>query len=96
MIRKGNSPIGEAIEKWLDALKLRRKYNEVSVINAWEEVMGKSVSNRTQKLYVRDKKLYVHIESAVVKNELAMMRKQIIGRLNEHIGQVVVEELIIM
>ena len=39
---------------------------------------------------------FVKVESAVIKNELAIMRRQIIGRVNEYVGQVVIEEFVIL
>lgn len=88
--------IKEAIEKWIDTYRLRSKYDESSIVRAWPDIIGKAIANRTQRIYIHNKKLFIQVESAVIKNELAMMRRQIIGRVNEYIGHVVVEELIIL
>lgn len=80
----------------IDVYKLRRKFDETSIISAWPELIGKAIANRTQQLYIKDKKLFVRVESAVIKNELVLMRKQIIGRVNEYVGQFVVEELVLL
>ncbi|WP_033564782.1 DUF721 domain-containing protein [Sphingobacterium sp. SYP-B4668] len=93
---KDDVSIKLAIEKWVDTYRLRRKFDESSIVNAWPEIIGKAIANRTQKIYIKDKKMYVKVESAVIKNELALMRRQIIGRINEFVGQVVVEELVIL
>lgn len=85
-----------ALEKLLDVYKLKGKFNETSVVNAWPEVMGPAVASRTQKVYIKDKKLFVKVESSVIKNELSLMKTQILGKLNEHVGEVVVEELILL
>lgn len=96
-VRKNDDlTIKQAVDKMLEVYRLRRKYDETSVIAAWPEIIGKAIANRTEKIYIRDKKLYVHVESAVIKNELALMRRQIIGRVNEYIGHVLVEEFIIL
>ncbi|PPL04448.1 DUF721 domain-containing protein [Parapedobacter indicus] len=94
---RGNDiTIKEAIEKMLDVYKLRRKFDETSLIAAWPQLMGNAIANRTKQLYIRDKKLFVKVESSVIKHELLLMRSQIIGRMNEHVGQVVVEELVVL
>lgn len=94
---RGNDiTIKEAIEKMLDVYKLRRKFDETSLISAWPQLMGNAIANRTKQLYIRDKKLFVKVESSVIKHELLLMRSQIIGRMNEHVGQVVIEELVIL
>ncbi len=88
--------IKEAIEKMLDVYRLRRKFDETALVSAWPEVMGTAIANRTERLYIRDKKLFVKVESAVIKHELLLIRTQIIGRLNEHVGQVVIEDLVVL
>lgn len=86
----------QAIDKWLDVYRLRQKFDVSSIVSAWSEILGPYIARRTQQIYVRDKKLFVKVESAVVKHELSIMRRQIIGRVNEHVGQVIVEELVIL
>lgn len=86
----------QAVEKWLEVYRLRRKFDESSVASFWGEIIGPYIEKRTLKIFVKDKKLFVKVESAVVKHELTLMRKQIIERVNEHAGQVLVEELVIL
>lgn len=94
--RSDDVTIKQAVEKLLDVYRLRRKYDETSILSAWPELIGSAIANRTQQIYIKDKKLFVRVESAVIKNELAMMRRQIIGRVNEYVGKVVIEEFIIL
>lgn len=96
MSRGEDINIKQAIDQLLDTYKIRKKFDETAVVAAWPEVMGTAIANRTQNVYVRDRRLYVKIESAVVKNELVLMRSQILARLNEHVGQVVVDDLVIL
>lgn len=88
--------IKQAVEKWIDAFRLRKKFDESSIVQAWPEIIGPSIANRTQQIYIKDKKLFVKVESAVIKHELSIMRRQIVGRINEYVGQVIVEEFIIL
>ncbi|GEM69494.1 hypothetical protein SMI01S_31000 [Sphingobacterium mizutaii NBRC 14946 = DSM 11724] len=94
--RSDDVTIKQAVEKLLDVYRLRRKFDETSIVTAWPELIGSAIANRTQQIYIRDKKLFVRVESAVIKNELAMMRRQIIGRVNEYVGKVVIEEFVIL
>lgn len=86
----------EAIERMLDTYKIRRKFDETSLIAAWPELIGQGIANRTKQIYIRDRKLFVRVESAVIKNELALIRSQIIDRMNEHVGHVVIEEMVLL
>jgi predicted nucleic acid-binding Zn ribbon protein len=86
----------EAMQQMLKAYRLKGKFDETSVIKHWEDVVGKSVSNRTKEIYIRDKKLFVRIESAVIKNQLLMMRTQIMANLNEKVGALVIQEMVFL
>lgn len=88
--------IKEAVEKMLEVYKLRRKFDETALISAWPEVMGPAIAHRTKQLYISNRKLFINVESAVIKNELLLMRSQIIGRMNEHVGQVVIDEIVLL
>jgi len=94
--RSDDVTIKQAVEKLLDVYRLRRKFDETSIVSAWPEIIGPAIANRTDQIYIRDKKLFVRLESAVIKNELAMIRRQIIGRVNEYVGKVIIEELVIL
>lgn len=96
MGRTNDKTLKEAINQYLDALKLRRKFDETSILAAWPELMGTAIANRTRQLFIRDKKLFIKVESAVIKNELVLMRTQIIGKMNEYVGRVVIEDVVIL
>ncbi|HAL81160.1 MAG: DUF721 domain-containing protein [Sphingobacteriales bacterium] len=96
-MRKANDKsLKEAIEQMMQVYKIKRKFDETGIIAHWPELVGKPVANRTKELFVRDKKLFLRIESSVIKNELMLMRTQIINKINEESGAVLVEEIIFL
>lgn len=96
MSRTNDKNLKDAIDQMLNVYKLRRKYDETALINAWPELMGKAIANRTTKIYIRDRKLFVYLESSVIRNELMMMRSAIIEKMNDLAGTKVIEEVILM
>lgn len=96
-MRKANDKsLKEAIEQMLQVYKIKRRFDETSVIAHWPDLVGKSVANRTKELFLRDKKLFLRIESSVIKNELMLMRSQIIDKINDEAKSVLVEEIIFL
>ena len=96
-MRKANDKsIKEAIENMLNVYKIKRKYEETSVVAHWSDLMGKSVANRTKEIYIYEKKLFLRMESSVIKNEIQMMHSQIIEKINEKAGSVLIEEIIFL
>jgi len=97
LMRKTNDKsLKEAIEQMLNVYKIKRKFEETSIVAVWPELVGKSVANRTKELYISNKKLFLRIESSVIKNELMMMRSQIIGKINDKAKEILVEEIIFL
>ncbi len=96
-MRKANDKsIKEALEQMLKVYKIKRRFDETAVVAHWPEIVGKAVANRTKELYISNKKLFIRIESSVIKNELILMRTQIIQKVNEEAGDVLIEEIIFL
>lgn len=96
MRKTNDKPIKEAIEQMLRVYKLKRKFDETSLVAAWPEMMGPAVANRTKQMYIRDRKLFIRVESSVLKNELVMIRSQILEKMNERAGSSVLEEIVFL
>jgi hypothetical protein len=96
-MRKANDKtMKEAIEQMLNVYKIKRKFDETAIKVAWPELMGKMVANRTKEIYIYEKRLFLRIESSVVKNEIMQMRSQIIEKVNEKAGCVLIETIILL
>lgn len=94
MRRTNDKTLKEAIEQMLKVYKLKRKFDETSLIAAWPEMMGAAVANRTSQLYIRERRLFIRLDSSVLKNELVMIRSQILERMNERAGSHVLDEIV--
>ncbi|MDX1652856.1 MAG: DUF721 domain-containing protein [Brumimicrobium sp.] len=81
-----NQDIGSVIDKMLKAYGLDGKMKEMDVINSWEEMMGKAVANRTEKIFIQNKILHLQINSSVMRDELLFGKQVIIERVNQKAG----------
>ncbi len=87
------APLKEVIDRWLKAYKLDGKMKEIGVVNAWPELMGTAVANRTKEISIRNKTLYLKMESSVMRDELAHGKSIIIQRVNEHAGFEIINDI---
>lgn len=94
--KKEVAPLQEAFEELLKAYRLKDKFDERQVIQAWPEMMGNTVAKRTESLYVRDKKLFVKINSGPVKKELSMNRSKVLELISSRFGEEVILEVIFL
>lgn len=86
--------ISEAISDYIRELNIGEKLNEASIINSWEETVGKAISSRTSKIYIKDHVLFVHLNSSVVRNELLMLRQALKEKINGKIGEEVIKDIV--
>lgn len=95
MRRSKTISIAEAINDYINEMNLGEKLSEAGVLNFWEEAVGKAISSRTTKIYIKDHKLYVHLSSSVVRNELLMLKEALKDKLNKQAGREVIKEVVL-
>jgi predicted nucleic acid-binding Zn ribbon protein len=95
MRRSKTISLAEAMKDYLKEMNLEGKLLEVSILNSWEEVVGKAISSRTSKVYIKDQILYVKLSSSVARNELLMLREALREKLNEKAGREVIKEIVL-
>jgi len=90
---KNDEKVGEIIDKLFRAYGLSDKMKEMDIINAWEEMMGKAVSNRTEKIFVSNKVLHIKLNSSVMRDELSYGKQVIIERVNQKAGMEMITDV---
>jgi predicted nucleic acid-binding Zn ribbon protein len=87
------APLKDVIDRWLKAYRLDVKMKEMEIIDAWPEMMGKAVANRTRQLTIKNKTLYLKMDSAVMREELAYGKQVIIERINQKAGSQIITDV---
>jgi len=95
MRRSKTISLAEAVNDYIKEMNLGGKLNEIAVINSWEEIVGKAISSRTTKIFIKDHILYVHLNSSVVRNELLMLREVLREKLNKNAGSEVIIDIVL-
>ncbi|HEX2969195.1 MAG TPA: DUF721 domain-containing protein [Bacteroidales bacterium] len=95
MRRSKTISMAEAISDYIKEMNFGEKLNEASVINSWEEIVGKAISSRTSKIYIKDHILFVHLKSSVVRNELLMLRQALMEKINGKMGEEVIKDIVL-
>ena len=76
--KSDTSSLKEAIDAMIDKYKLRGKFEEKKLINSWETMMGKPISRRTEKLFIKEKVLFVKLNSAPLRHELTIAKTKVL------------------
>lgn len=95
MRRSKTISIAEAVDDYIKAMNIGEKLGEASVVNSWNEIVGKAISSRTTRIYIKDHVLFVHLSSSVVRNELLMLRQALMEKINKKAGKEIVKEIVL-
>lgn len=95
MRRSKTQSLAEVIGDYVSEMKIGRKLKEVSVVDSWENIVGKVIASKTTSVRFSKGILHVHIKSSVIRNELLMLRESLRSKLNEVAGEDIVKEIVI-
>ena len=87
--------IGDAMKGFINKSHLKNGIRAVQIEEIWETLMGKTIAKYTDKIQIIQQKLFIHTAVGPLKNELMFQKPQIIARVNEAFGEIVVTEVII-
>ena len=89
------SIVGDILNQIIKTNKLESGLNQVSVIDAWKNLMGNGVNNYTRSVTLRNNILYVELSSSVLREELSYGKDKIIKMINEELGKEVVKDVVL-
>ena len=95
MKREQAKLIKELLPQFVQEMGLEAGLNEVRVCALWDELLGPSVTSATRQKRLKEGKLYVQLDSSVVRNYLFTERKNVITKINNSVGKVLITDLIL-
>ena len=93
MRRRNTETLKEVIEQYLRAVGADKRLKEIRLSKQWEEIMGRSIAMRTEKIEIRNGIFHIKINSSVVKHELSMIKQELIKKLNDTAGEKLVNDI---
>ena len=95
MKKHNDQKINLVLDDMLESFKLKGKINQTRVVNCWKEVMGATISRYTRTVRLSKSKLYITIDSGPLKQDLVFGKEKIKEKINAHLGEDCVKEVII-
>lgn len=83
----------ELMKNVLEENKLKKGLHQVSIVEAWNNLMGSGITSYTEKVTLQNNVLIVKLNSSVLREELGYGKEKIIKMLNEEIGQQIVKTI---
>lgn len=89
------SSIGDILKEIIQVNHLEKGLNQISVADAWKNLMGNGVNNYTTAVILKGSTLYVQLTSAVLREELSYGKDKIIKMINEELGSEIVKDVVL-
>ena len=93
---KNIQPLGQAIRQLLNSYQLTSKFDEATLINSWEKIVGKPIAKRTKKVSIRNKVLFVEFDSSSMKNDFVLHKTKVLELLRKEFGDQIITEIVVM
>jgi len=87
--------LADAMKEFLKKSKLKGGIQALQIQDAWEKIMGKTIAKYTDKIEIINSTLFISSTVAPLKNELLYQKEKIIERVNEALGEKLINEVVI-
>ncbi|XWN35521.1 MAG: DUF721 domain-containing protein [Roseivirga sp.] len=77
-------PLQEAIQQMKRSSPYKHKLEEATLACAWKTVMPPSVSQRTERTFLKQGKLFVRLSSAPLRQEFQLNKDKVLALLQSH------------
>jgi len=93
-VRGEAQSVGDAIREMLNSYRISTRFDEATVVNSWERLVGKPIARRTKKVYIKNKILFVEFDSPAMRHDFSLHRAHILEVFKKEFGPGVVEEIV--
>ena len=93
--RKSKPPeqVNAVLERVLSSLNLGLKVKQYRIWDVWNSVVGEAIARQAQPQQIRAMVLWVNVSSSTWMQQLEFMKRQIVERINERIGEKVISDI---
>lgn len=93
MFRRKVQPVNDIVLQILRAQGLETPLLQRRLLNAWDDIVGGTISRYTGEKFIRNQTLMVKITNPALRADISMMRTQLRDRLNDAVGAQVIADL---
>ncbi|WP_417090633.1 DciA family protein [Leyella stercorea] len=93
MFRRDVKSINDLLNMYLRREGLETPLLQRRAVDAWNNVVGAGVARYTGEKFIKNQTLFVKIQSPALRQDLTMMRSQLVKRINEAVGSMVIADV---
>lgn len=93
--RKNNdNSLKSILKTYFETIRADKKLYNAQLQNNWESIVGKTISNRTSNMYIKNNTLYITVHSAPLKQELLYLKKALIEKINTSLESEEIKDIV--
>lgn len=93
MFKRDVKPLSDLLRQFIRNEGLETPLLQKRVVDAWDDVTGKTVAQYTTDKFIKNQVLFVKITNPALRQDLSMMRSQLVRRLNESAGGAIISDV---
>lgn len=86
--------LGSIVKELVDRMGWKQRIDRERIVEEWAMLAGPQINTVTESVWLKDRTLYVKITSSTWRQQLHLQRGQWRERLNENLGEEVVDEIL--
>jgi predicted nucleic acid-binding Zn ribbon protein len=94
--KDGFQSVGQAIREMLNTYRITNRYDEASIIDSWERLVGKPIASRTKKIFIKNRVLFVEFDSPTMRHDFTLHKSEVLEVFRKEFGDGVITEIIAM
>lgn len=91
----GEFSMQDALQQFLKQSRLKTGVQALQIEEVWEQIMGKTIAKYTDKIQIIHQTLFITSTVAQLKHELLYQKEKIIERVNDALGEKVINDVVI-
>ena len=94
MRRPKPESVAAIIQRLIDDLGLKKRYDQERIVQQWSEIVGERIACRAEAMRIENGKLYVNVDRPTWRNELILRKRDILKQINAVMKHEVVKDII--
>jgi hypothetical protein len=90
---KKPQPLRSILEKTLKALEIDVPLKAYSILGAWNEIVGESVSAHSQPRSIRNRILFIDVSHSTWMQQLQFLKPTLLEKINIFLGEPLIEDI---
>lgn len=93
MFKRKPQSLSDVLNRYLREEGLETPLLQHRLLDAWDDVVGKMIAGYTVEKHIQNQTLHVKISNPALRQDLSMMRSQLVRRLNDAVGSMVISDI---